>query len=62
MSVTNKGTITGTAVSGDGDGIDIDGLATINNYGTIKAVGTFAGETNEALALGAARSTTMRAA
>jgi len=52
MSVTNKGTITGNAVSSDGDGIDIDGLATINNYGTIKAVGTFAGETNEALALG----------
>jgi len=52
MMVTNKGTITGNAVSSDGDGIDIDGLATINNYGTIKAVGTFAGETNEALALG----------
>jgi hypothetical protein len=52
MTVTNKGTITGNAVSGDGDGIDVDGLVTINNYGTINAKGTFAGETNEALALG----------
>ncbi|HEV2651962.1 MAG TPA: PEPxxWA-CTERM sorting domain-containing protein [Rhizomicrobium sp.] len=52
MTVTNKGTITGTAVTGDGDGIDVDGLVTVNNYGTINTKGIFAGEINEALAIG----------
>jgi hypothetical protein len=46
------GVITGTAITGDGDGIDVDYLVDIKNSGTIRAVGTFAGETNEALAIG----------
>ena len=52
MSVENHGTITGNAVSQDGDGIDVDGLITLNNYGTVKALGTVNGEINEALAIG----------
>ncbi|MBR0858016.1 beta strand repeat-containing protein [Bradyrhizobium liaoningense] len=53
--VTNRGTITGTAVGGaDADGIDVDGLVSINNFGTIKAVGLTgaANGLNEALAIG----------
>jgi uncharacterized protein with beta-barrel porin domain len=49
---TSHGVITGTALNGDGDGIDVDYLVNVNNSGTIQAVGTFAGETNEALAIG----------
>lgn len=56
MSVTNASTgqIIGNAVSGaDGDGIDIDRLATINNSGVIKAVGLSASPNiNEAIAIG----------
>jgi len=53
--VTNRGTITGTAVGGaDADGIDVDGLVSIDNFGTIKAVGLTSGANglNEALAIG----------
>jgi hypothetical protein len=35
INVTNHGTITGNGVSGDGDGIDIDGAVILNNTGTI---------------------------
>ena len=56
MLVTNTSTgqIIGHAVSGaDGDGIDIDRLATINNYGAIKAIGLSTGPNlNEAIAIG----------
>lgn len=54
-AVTNHGTITGTSVGGaDADGIDIDGLVSIDNFGTIQAVGlvTAANGLNEALAIG----------
>jgi autotransporter passenger strand-loop-strand repeat protein len=54
-TVTNRGTITGTTVSGaDADGIDVDGLVSIDNFGTIKAVGlvSAANGLNEALAIG----------
>ncbi|HEV2159967.1 beta strand repeat-containing protein [Bradyrhizobium sp.] len=53
--VTNTGTITGTAVGGaDADGIDVDGLVSIDNFGTIRAVGLTSGANglNEALAIG----------
>lgn len=49
---TANGTITGNAVTSDGDAIDVDYLVDVHNAGVIKAVGTFAGETNEALAIG----------
>ncbi|WP_441237723.1 beta strand repeat-containing protein [Bradyrhizobium sp. 930_D9_N1_4] len=53
--VTNHGTITGTSVGGaDADGVDVDGLVSIDNFGTIKAVGLTSGANglNEALAIG----------
>ncbi len=54
-TVTNRGTITGTSVGGaDADGIDVDGLVSIDNFGTIRAVGlvSAANGLNEALAIG----------
>ncbi|WP_375313361.1 hypothetical protein WHZ77_09070 [Bradyrhizobium sp. A5] len=54
-TVTNRGTITGTSVGGaDADGVDVDGLVSIDNFGTIKAVGltSAANGLNEALAIG----------
>ncbi|MGY8706809.1 hypothetical protein RAD16_13805 [Bradyrhizobium sp. 18BD] len=53
--VTNTGTITGTAVGGsDADGIDVDGLVSIDNFGAIRAIGLVAEANglNEALAIG----------
>jgi autotransporter passenger strand-loop-strand repeat protein len=49
------GTITGKAVNGaDADGVDVDGLVAIDNFGTIRAVGltSAANGLNEALAIG----------
>ena len=37
LTVANSGTITGHGVSGDGDGIDVDGLANITNSGLIRS-------------------------
>jgi uncharacterized protein with beta-barrel porin domain len=53
-TITNNGTgiITGNAVIGDGDGIDVDGQLALTNFGTIRAVGTFAGEINEGVTIG----------
>ena len=51
--VTNTGTITGTATEGqDGDGIDADGLLTLDNYGIVRAVGSNSTDLNEGLAIG----------
>jgi hypothetical protein len=52
--VSNHGVITGTAVGGnDGDGIDVDGVIALDNWGQINAVGHGEGDVlNEALALG----------
>ncbi|MEH2513014.1 Ca2+-binding RTX toxin-like protein [Nitrobacteraceae bacterium AZCC 1564] len=48
-----KGTIVGHAVAGgDADGVDVDGLVNIDNFGTIKAVGLTTDGLNEALAIG----------
>lgn len=57
VMVTNNagGTITGNAVSADGDAIDVDYLANITNSGTIQAIGkdpVAADSLNEALAIG----------
>src|SRR4029077_13303067 len=38
--------------SNDGDGIDVDGLIALDNYGTVRAIGHSAGILNEALAIG----------
>jgi autotransporter-associated beta strand protein len=37
VTVINHGTITGTGLKGDGDGIDVDGVAYITNTGLIKS-------------------------
>lgn len=52
---TSAGVITGTALTGDGDAIDVDHLLNLTNSGTIKAVGIVnpsVGSLNEALAIG----------
>ena len=41
VTVTNAGTIYGNGVTGDGDGIDVDGLVDIANSGTIRSVNSF---------------------
>ncbi|TFW27387.1 FxDxF family PEP-CTERM protein [Duganella callida] len=47
LYVTNDGTITGNGISGDGDGIDQDGIAYITNRGIIRSLNAMpaAGET-----------------
>lgn len=37
LTVVNRGTIVGNGVNGDGDGIDVDGLANITNSGIIRS-------------------------
>lgn len=39
--ITNHGTILGNGVSGDGDGLDVDGIANITNTGIIRSVNAF---------------------
>ena len=52
-TVENHGTIIGTSVDADGDGVDVDGLIMLNNYGTIQATGVaIAGELQEAVTIG----------
>ena len=38
VTVVNHGTITGNGVTGDGDGIDVDGILNLTNTGTIKSL------------------------
>lgn len=38
VTVVNSGTIVGHGVTGDGDGVDVDGLVSITNTGTIRSV------------------------
>jgi hypothetical protein len=37
VTVTNHGTLTGYGATGDGDGIDVDGDVTVDNFGTIQS-------------------------
>jgi hypothetical protein len=41
LTVVNHGTIVGNGVTGDGDGIDVDGLANITNTGIIRSSNAF---------------------
>ncbi len=40
-TVMNAGTIVGNGVTGDGDGVDVDGPITLTNTGTIKSLNAF---------------------
>ena len=41
VTVTNRGMIIGNGVTGDGDGIDVDGVLNLTNSGTIRSVNAF---------------------
>lgn len=41
IAISNAGTILGTGVTGDGDGIDVDGIANITNTGVIRSGNSF---------------------
>lgn len=43
--VINNGSITGNGVTGDGDGVDVDGLINLTNTGTIKSLNSFSSTT-----------------
>jgi uncharacterized protein with beta-barrel porin domain len=51
-SIENHGTIVGNLHTSDGDGIDVDGLVVINNYGKIQAVGVGTANLSEAITVG----------
>ena len=40
-TVVNRGTITGNGVTGDGDGVDVDGMVNITNSGIIRSINAF---------------------
>ena len=44
-TIINHGTITGNGVNGDGDGIDVDGVITLTNTGTVKSLNSFSATT-----------------
>jgi len=45
VTIMNHGTITGNGVTGDGDGVDVDGLVNLTNTGTIKSLNSFSSTT-----------------
>ena len=51
VTVVNHGLITGDGVTGDGDGIDVDGLVNITNTGTIRSINAV-GSASEGLSVG----------
>ncbi len=51
VTVFNHGTITGRGLSGDGDGIDVDGVANITNTGLIKSFNAV-GSASEGITIG----------
>lgn len=38
VTVINNGTIIGNGITGDGDGVDVDGLVNLNNTGVIRSL------------------------
>ena len=40
-TIVNNGTITGNGLTGDGDGIDVDGVINLTNTGTIRSLNSF---------------------
>lgn len=41
VTISNAGTILGNGVTGDGDGVDVDGIANITNTGIIRSANSF---------------------
>lgn len=41
VTIVNHGVITGNGVTGDGDGVDVDGLVKLTNTGTIRSLNAF---------------------
>jgi hypothetical protein len=41
-TILNYGTITGNGVTGDGDGVDVDGVVALTNYGLIQSLNAYA--------------------
>ncbi len=51
VTIVNHGVITGNGVTGDGDGVDVDGLVMLTNTGTIKSVNAL-NDTSEGVTVG----------
>ena len=51
VTIVNGGLITGSNVSGDGDGVDVDGLVNLTNTGTIRSLTSF-NDTSEGVTVG----------
>lgn len=47
VTIVNHGVITGNGVTGDGDGVDVDGLVNLTNTGTIHSLNAFAASGTE---------------
>jgi autotransporter-associated beta strand protein len=45
-TIVNYGTITGQGITGDGDGIDVDGIANITNSGVIRSINAYSALAN----------------
>ena len=41
VTIQNDGTITGNGVTGDGDGVDVDGIVNLTNTGVIQSLNAF---------------------
>ena len=41
VTIINYGTISGQGITGDGDGVDVDGLVNITNSGTIRSINAY---------------------
>jgi hypothetical protein len=41
VTIVNHGSITGNGVTGDGDGVDVDGVVNLTNTGTIRSLNSF---------------------
>jgi hypothetical protein len=51
VTIVNHGTITGHGVTGDGDGVDVDGLVNLSNTGTIRSLNS-KNDTSEGVTVG----------
>lgn len=45
VTIVNHGTIQGNGVTGDGDGVDVDGVVNLTNTGTIRSINSFSSTT-----------------